>query len=75
MFVNQDIDNSLSLGKKPGRESWVISSVCWILVMGDDNASGGHYRSRPALGDVTNRIGKSGFSGREKDGVKSSDFN
>lgn len=43
--------------------------------MAEGNASGGQCRSRPALGDVTNRIGKRGFSGREKDGLKSFDFN
>lgn len=54
---------------------WVISSDCQILVMAEGNASGGKSRSRSALGDVTNRVGKRGFSGREKDGLKSFDFN
>lgn len=54
---------------------WAISLDCETLVMAEGNASGGQSRSRSALRDVTNRIGKRGFSGRERDGVKSFDFN
>ncbi|KAL1569619.1 hypothetical protein AAHA92_01078 [Salvia divinorum] len=42
--------------------------------MAEGSGSRGQSRSRPALGDVTNRIGKRGFSAREKDGGRSFDF-
>lgn len=59
MFVNQDRVNSFG----------IISLDCEILVMAEGS------RSRTALGDVTNRMGKRGFSGREKDEVRGFDFN
>ncbi|XP_057786083.1 uncharacterized protein LOC131003573 [Salvia miltiorrhiza] len=43
--------------------------------MADGSVSRGQSRSRPVLGDVTNRNGKRGFSGKEKDGGRSLDFN
>lgn len=43
--------------------------------MAEGSSPRGQSKSRSALGDVTNRIGKRGFSGREKDGVRSFDFN
>ncbi|PIN26754.1 hypothetical protein CDL12_00473 [Handroanthus impetiginosus] len=43
--------------------------------MAEGNISDGLSKSRPVLGDLTNRIGKRGFSGREKNNIQSSDFN
>ncbi|XP_047969048.1 uncharacterized protein LOC125212825 [Salvia hispanica] len=42
--------------------------------MAEGSGSRGQSRSRPALGDVTNRIGKRGFSAREKDEGRGFDF-
>ncbi|KAH6784422.1 hypothetical protein C2S52_009381 [Perilla frutescens var. hirtella] len=75
MFVNQDVENSLRLGRNCIGKSGLLRSDCEILDMAEGNASRGQSRSRSVLGDVTNRIGKRGFSVREKEGVKSFDFN
>ncbi|KZV53749.1 hypothetical protein F511_00015 [Dorcoceras hygrometricum] len=45
------------------------------LNVGSGNEAGGFGKSRSALGDVTNRLGKRGFSEREKSGGKSSTSN
>ncbi|KAG6397482.1 hypothetical protein SASPL_143649 [Salvia splendens] len=42
--------------------------------MAEGSGSPGQSRSRPALGDVTNRIGKRGFSAREKEKGRGFDF-
>ncbi|XP_042019722.1 uncharacterized protein LOC121767506 [Salvia splendens] len=42
--------------------------------MAEGSGSRGQSRSRPALGDVTNRIGKRGFSAREKGEGRGFDF-
>lgn len=43
--------------------------------MSEGNDAGGFSKSRSVLGDVTNRLGKRGFSDREKSVVKSYGFN
>ncbi|XP_073289136.1 uncharacterized protein [Primulina huaijiensis] len=43
--------------------------------MSEGNDAGGFSKSRSVLGDVTNRLGKRGFSEREKSGVKSYSLN
>ncbi|KAI3451134.1 hypothetical protein Pfo_007799 [Paulownia fortunei] len=44
-------------------------------MMAEGSTSGGLSKSRSVLGDLTNRIGKRGFSGREKHRIKNFDFN
>ncbi|KAK6120025.1 hypothetical protein DH2020_046265 [Rehmannia glutinosa] len=43
--------------------------------MAERNNSDGFSKSRAVLGDLTNRLGKRGFSEREKNGIKSFNFN
>lgn len=43
--------------------------------MAEGNTSDGFSKTRAVLGDLTNRLGKRGFSGREEKGIKNSNFN